>query len=122
MPSGADANGLKRPPSAQSPRKLAEIDHGHVTKLGRDTFSNENAARQKHSSYCCRRLRSRAKKRRSKAHGSASPTVLSDQVVLRRLAMAHLRLNLLSLMWERSEGDDFAILWAATANAARREL
>ncbi len=42
-----------------------------------------------------------------------------DQAVLRRLALAHLKLQLLFLLWEKTEGDDFAVLWAATGDLAR---
>jgi hypothetical protein len=50
----------------------------------------------------------------------AEPTIPGDQAVLRRLALAHLRLHLLFLLWEDFEGEDFAVLWAATASAARQ--
>lgn len=29
--------------------------------------------------------------------------------------MTHLRLQLLFLLWEKTEGEDFAVLWAATS-------
>jgi hypothetical protein len=49
----------------------------------------------------------------------ARVTILGDQAVLRRLALAHLKLQLLFLLWEKTEGDDFAVLWAATGDLTR---
>ncbi len=49
----------------------------------------------------------------------AKLAIPGDQAVLRRLALAHLRLQLLFLLWEKTEGDDFAVLWAATGDLAR---
>jgi hypothetical protein len=42
-----------------------------------------------------------------------------DQAVLRRLALTHLELQLLFLLWEKTEGEDFAVLWAATGRLGR---
>jgi hypothetical protein len=67
-------------------------------------------------------LRAKATRRRNRGPGGSGPTIPGDQAVLRRLAGAHLRLNLLFLLWEKSEGDDFAILWAATDHVARAGL
>jgi hypothetical protein len=64
-------------------------------------------------------LRAKGPKRRNRTSGP-EPTIPGDQAVLRRIAVAHLRLNLLSLLWEDFEGEDFAVLWAATVSAARQ--
>jgi hypothetical protein len=51
----------------------------------------------------------------------AKVAIPRDQAVLRRLALAHLKLQLLFLLWEKTEGDDFAVLWAATGGLAHSE-
>lgn len=45
----------------------------------------------------------------------ARVAIPGDQAVLRRLALTHLELQLLYLLWEKTEGEDFAVLWAATS-------
>jgi hypothetical protein len=51
----------------------------------------------------------------------ARVAIPGDQAVLRRLALAHLQLQLLFLLWEKTEGDDFAVLWAATGELAHSD-
>lgn len=59
-------------------------------------------------------MRARAMKRRHRSATGREPTIPGDQAILRRLASSHLQLQLLFLLWEKTEGDDFAVLWAAT--------
>ena len=45
----------------------------------------------------------------------AKVAIPGDQAILRRLALTRLELQLLFLLWEKTEGEDFAVLWAATS-------
>ncbi|HWM55608.1 MAG TPA: hypothetical protein VNO20_09490 [Solirubrobacterales bacterium] len=57
--------------------------------------------------------------RRHRPPAVTEPTIPGDQAVLRRLAMTHLGLQLLCLLWEKTDGEDFAVLWAATGGLGR---